>query len=59
MITCCLNCRSVTFRLFFCTRMLRPFTADPNPCSRFCVTCRSRSPEVKGFKLKNWLLTLM
>ena len=30
-ITCCLNCRSVTFRLFFCTRMLRPFTAEPKP----------------------------
>ena len=34
-----------------------PFTAEPKPCSRFCVICTSRSPLVYGFKLKNWLLT--
>ena len=58
-ITCRLSCRSVTFILFFATRILRLFTPMDRPCSRFCVIYRSRLPLSYGLSEKSGLLKLL
>ena len=53
MITCNFTVRSITFMLFFATRILRLFTALPNPCKRGCEMLTSTVSHCRWIQTVN------